>query len=103
MKTYSLGAAGKPSKGGENATELYWFHAGKKKLQDNVSLFLGTLRGKKIRAKITDLVHQSKEKMTGAKTALSTFSLPHLNTSLTLVKFTASTQQKNSNISGLFF
>lgn len=84
MKTYSLGAAGKSSKGGEKATELYWFHVGKEKLQDNVSLFLGTLGGK-IRAKITDLVHQSKEKMTGAETALSIVSLPHLNMSLTIV------------------
>lgn len=40
--------------------------------------------------------------MTGAKTALSTFSLPHLNTSLTLVKFTASTQQKIQTHQGFF-
>lgn len=95
MKTYSLGAAGKSSKGGEKNHWAVLISRWKKKLQDNVSLFLGTLGGK-IRAKITDLVHQSKEKMTDAETALSILSLPHLNTSLSLVKFTASTQQKKN-------
>lgn len=102
MKTYSLGAAGKSSKGGEKKPLSCIDFTLEKKLQDNVSLFLGTLGGK-IRAKITDLVHQSKEKMTDAETALSILSLPHLNTSLSLVKFTASTQQKKMEHTRLVF